>query len=273
MKSKFSKVVDFIVTRAALFTAAFVWARYMIDDVWLSLMAAALLTLLVNGALRLLFRLASKGKTLKSQELRRAEEISRQFLWGAPEENAQFLSAAVAAGEACQIIPLGDCFVAEKEGRSTLVCAHFSTQPLTRQHIVEFVRCARRAAAGEAAVLYLTAEKNIDQFCASVPDVKIKLFDPVKTYALLKSYDVFPAVTQLPAPAKKTSLKTLFSAALSRARAKAYIAGGLFLFALSFFTLYRLYYLLSASALLLIGILSHFNKKYNVGLAKNMSIL
>jgi hypothetical protein len=273
MKSKFSRTFDFILTRAAIFAAAFVWMRYYIDDIWLTLLAAAVVTLIATVVLGLIFRRLGRGRTIKAKEYAAVRDIGNQFLLNSTAQNIEFFTSVFEKGEDCSVIPLDDCIVAKKDERTVVVYPHFSPSPVTRQTIIDFVRYAVHIEAAEIAVLCLSAEKNLEQFCQSISDVKIKIYDPVKTYALLRSYDAFPEITKRLEPPKKPGLKTLFSMALSRARTKAYLTGGLFLFAVSFFTFYQIYYLISASLLVLVGLVSFFNKRYNTGISKHMRII
>lgn len=273
MKSKFSKTVDFILTRTAIFAAAFVWARYYIDNVWTTLFAAAIITVTLNVILALVFGARNRGKALRAGEYSHMREISNQFLLSNTAQNLEFFAEVFKKGEDCDVTVMHEAVAATKDGRTVLVFPSFSPLPLNRQNVIEYARFAAQMGANEIAVLCLSTEKGLAAFCDTLPDFKIKIYDPVKTYALLKSYKTFPEITRRMAAPKKPCFKTLVGTALSRARTKGYITGGIFLFVMSFITPYRLYYLIAASALFLVGLLSYFNRKYNTGISKNMRII
>lgn len=273
MKSKFSRTVDFILTRAAIFAVSFVWARYYISDVWMTLFAAAVLTLTITVLFTLIFNFKNRGKRLRSAEYSHMTEISNQFLLSTTAQNVEFLTKVFERGEDCDVIPLDDAVAAKKDGRTVIVYPHFSPSPLSKQNIIDYIRNAVRFDTTEITVMCLSMEKGLENFCATLADFKVKIYDPMKTYALLKSYNSFPEITRRLTKPKKQSIRTAIGHALSRTRTKAYITGGLVLFAMSFITPYKLYYLIGASALVFIGLLSYFNRKYNTGISKNMRII
>jgi hypothetical protein len=272
MKSKFSRTVDFALSRIALWAAAFVWIRYYVDNVWVTLVAATAIMLFVNILLEIILKIKHKGKEIKSKELKRISEIGNQFLLNTRGQNVDFF-AGLLKNENCAIIPTDDCIVAQKDAQIILICPDFSVQPLNKQAIVECVRYAISIKATQIAVFCLSYEKNIEQFCATLPDIKIKIYDHVKTYALLKTYDCFPEITRRLSAKQKMNLKQLFAYALNRSRAKGYMLSGLFLFAISLITFYRLYYLISASVLIGFGLLSYFNKRFNADTGKQLRLI
>jgi hypothetical protein len=272
MKSKFSRAVDFALSRIALWAVAFVWIRYYIDNVWVTLVAATAITLFVNILLEILLKIKHKGREIKAKELKRISEIGNQLLLNTRGQNIDFF-AGLLKDEDCSVIPTDDCIVAKKDERTILICPDFSVQPLNKQAIVEHIRYAISIRATKIAVFCLSYEKNIEQFCTTLPDIKIKIYDPVKTYSLLKNYNCFPEITRRLSVKQKMNLKQLCAYALNRSRAKGYMLSGLLLFAISFVTFYRLYYLISASVLIGFGLLSYFNKRFNADPGKELRLI
>ena len=77
---KLSKVLDFLIGTSFLFLVSFVWARYFVHNVWLTVLISAISTFLIISIYHIIKKKKELNKFLNEQEIKNAHLISNKFL-------------------------------------------------------------------------------------------------------------------------------------------------------------------------------------------------
>ncbi len=245
-----------------IFFAVFIWARYFIKELWLSILLSVFITAAIDIFTRFISRKLSTKKQLKVQEKEEAEDL---FLSIATQNKSLDFFFDLAKSKHENVSKKKNYILIDHgENGKVILYPFLSFMPINQNDLAQIVSNCQKEKAEKIVIPCGEIEKSTSSFAKNF-DVNILLLDKFSTYSsLYKEYNFFPEKTLKYKKDKKLAFKELVAFSFNRARAKGYIFSALILFLSSLIIRPSIYYCIVASLLLICAIISYTNPRYNV---------
>ncbi len=278
-----------------IFFLFFVWLRYFLDKLWLSVFLAVLLTCVLQVGIYFFKRKKKKKIGLKFKE---KEEAENMFLSLACENKPIDFFEKLASKKHKDIIKHKDYLVithhlesasnsmsnstlkaktsskstasststaSKEEIKKTLLYVDFSFEGLT---IPRFMAIYNKVKKEKAEKIVICCKEIVDKKLPSFVsnfDEKFLILDVYSTYEkLYKFYDCFPEITKKYQKEKKMAFKDFVAYSFNKQRTKGYLFSAIILIICGLFVRATLYYCIIASLLVVFALISQFNPIYNL---------
>lgn len=212
---------------------------------------SAVLALLIFETIRRLSGVSQK-KQAAAEEAAQKSAYLNQLMYHPKSVNLR-LFCEIARKKDSQARIKTDFVLTEHAGKTVGLFPLFPCGALSPDQVLEVYRRAQTAGLDQAVVLTSSATAEAVRFAAALWDVKVVILGQNAVWKLLKTHSVFPKLTTRPKEVQTPS--GILRRAFSRKRFKGYFFSGLGLFALSFFTPFRIYYLVAGGVLLTMALL------------------
>ncbi len=258
--NKISRVIDFLISRTVIFTLAFIWCRYYLNSLWLAVLSAAGITLLACLILFLISRAKNARKSATKAEQIHMQQVMTEFMYSTNKQNVEYFYKLIKNEYAATLLP--DCVLCENNKIKTLLFTRFKYAALSPDDIREFYIECRRFNAQRAIVFASDVSDKARSAASGLTDAEIILMNAENTYKFLKEFNMYPVITVKTAPEKRRKIKTLLKFAFSRNKVKTYLWGAGIMLLCSFAVPYNLYYLISATVMMVCALISFINPAF-----------
>ena len=257
---KITRVFDFILSRAIIFALAFIWCRYYIKPVYLSVAAALGATFILSLILFLISRPKKRKTAISGVEKEHMNDVINQFMYSSNRQNSEYFYGLIKNEYPATLLP--ECIVTENNKVKTLMFTRFTIAPAIPDDIREIIIECRKYGAKRAIVFCGAFSDKAKETAGKIEGIEIVLMNAENTYGFLKDFNLYPAITIETTQKRRKPLKVFFKYAFSRTKVKAYLWGAAIMLLGSFFVLYNLYYLISATVFLFFALLSFISFKF-----------
>lgn len=251
-----------------IFALCFVWVRYFIDELWLTLLYTALLTISIELIIHFIFVKRNSKKILQSKEEKLAEQITTTFIFSKEESLNYFYNVAKihfnAKKTSKYIIYEKEHLeksidISETDGAKVVLYPYYSYDLVTPQNLVEILNDTKKVCYDKLIICGNKIDKETYKLAQKITDTKIILLDSFDTYIeISKKYNYYPTKLKDIQSINKPSLKELLKHSLSRKNSKGFLISSLILLFSSFIVRLNIYYVIVSSLLLLFSLLSFF---------------
>ncbi len=259
---KFLFVFQVVIKFLLIFLAVFIWARYLIKELWLSILVALAITFVIDFATRLIFKKINKHKEMKIQEKEEAEDI---FLSIATQEKPlDFFLKLTKTRHENAVKKKSYILIDHGEDGKVILYPFLSFAPINANDIAQIVNAIQKEKCQKLVIVCGEIDKTAPSFAKNF-DLKITLLDKFSTYMnLYKEYQMFPEKTLKYKKEKSLALKELIAFSFNRARTKGYLFSALILLFSSLIIRPSIYYCVVASLLVVFAVISYSNPRYNI---------
>jgi len=264
----FKRVFEFVFSRALIFALAFIWCRYYISSLLLSVAAALGVTFAVSILLFLVTSPHKRKAAVSAAENELMDEVINQFVYSANRRNIEYFFDLVKREHPATLLP--DCIITENNNVKTLMFTRFTLDPVSPDEIRDVIIECRRYGTRRAVVFGTAFSDKAKEIAEKIEGIEVVPMDKERTYGFIKEFGLFPAIAVKTRQKKRTPLKVFFKFAFSRAKTKAYLFGAAVLLIGSLFVRYNLYYLISATAFLFFALISFINFKFKAEPEKSL---
>lgn len=253
-------LVDIFFKFILLFTINIIWSLYFIRTIWLSLLCAFFVTVLIIVISSIIDRKKEKRKSGKLEETQHIEDIKNTFIYMKHSDQIDFFyNLASTKHQAIK----NQNHIEVLTDQKTIIVPHFKTENLTQDSIIEIYNNIEKDKVKKIIILCTNYDIKINE-CISNFKIKTIVLDYKQTYThLLNVYEFYPEITIRPKKKVKNSFRQLCSTAFSKKKTKGYLTSALFIIFASFFVIYKVYYLIVATILIIFAILCQFEFKFN----------
>lgn len=254
-------ILQFILKIFLIFVFFFIWTRYFIKELWLSILTAAGATILIEIITRLAGRKKSNSASLKVKEKEEAENMflslsSNPSAFSFFEKLAKIKHPSVAKKTKYIVI-------SHSEKTKTILYPYLYFKPLSIDDLSEIIEKTEKEKATKLVISCGECSKEAYSFAKNF-DIKIVILDRFETYKkLYKEYDCFPEITRQYKKDKALAFKDLLAYSFNKNRTKGYFLSALIIFLAGFLVRANLYYSIMASILVIFAFISQFNWVFN----------
>lgn len=242
------------------FLFVFVWCRYYISNLLLSILLTVVFTAIIELLYIFILNKKNKNKSIKQQELSDMISYTNTFIYTEKTYSLNFF-LELAKTKHCAT-KKSDYIIIDHITTKVVLFPFFMYKDFTADDLIYVYNKTKSSNPSKIIVCTNNIDSSVFKIIDKLP-IKIFVLDYEQTYIkLLKEYNFYPKKTEL-ASTPKQSFKQLISYALNKKRTKGYFFTSVLLLIYSFFIPYKLYYVIMSSILLLLSYFSFSNKKYN----------
>lgn len=249
-------ILDNLICTVAIFLLTFAWVYYVLRNAQLAFALASIVALcgsyVIWQGLKKYFSVQNKRKADKQQRT----DLMTYLRFNT--DNIKLFTQMANYYDFDVKDTFSDGFVASKDDQITYFAISFANDCIKGDASVPFVISAKRNKANKMYLLCNKADGNALSLANS--QLPTQVIDTNNLYNLLEQSNLLPPLPKQ----SKQKFSVLGSYALCKARAKSYFGCGIFLLLTSFFGYAKIYNIVWASILCVIGVYCIFNKKYNV---------
>lgn len=252
-------IIDYIFKFALLFMINIIWCLYFIKDVIFSLCVSIITSIILIILFNLLDKKKNKRSEKKLVETQHIEDIKNTFIYMPQNEIIDFFyklasqkHKAVKTKKYVEII----------NGEKIILMPHFKMDSLTCDKLIEIYNNINKSNVKKIIILCNKYNNDINLCLSNFLCKTIILDNKQVYYELLKKYEFYPKVTIQNKPKVKNTFKQLLATMFNKKKTKNYLISAVFIIFASFFVLYKIYYLIIATILLIFCIVCQFEFKF-----------
>lgn len=254
---KISSVFDFVFGTAFVFLISFVWSRYFLHDIFLTVFLSGIMTFLIVTIFHLIKKIKYKNKELSNGELKSAQNISTNFLLMTEQqilkEFEKYLSKKYEVKQKSDFIVVND----------TILRPIFSCYEITDKEILESYTKTKYMKAKKLIIVCKSYSQKAKQIASIIQEKKVIILDELSAYENIYKPLNFKTTSNIKEIKNKKNINYYIEFALNKDRTKNYFLVSVFMLIASFVLRYNLYYLIFATITTSLALYSHFNKRFN----------
>ena len=242
-----------------IFLICFIWVRYFVSSLELTLAISAILTVCFEIIIHFFLDKRYAKTKLKADEEKLAEKISSNFVLNPKLATTYFLNLAKINYNAKKVGSYIEITNKGEESFKTILFPLYSYNPLSAQDVVEIIKKTEKSKLSKIVVCSYKVSKEAHEISKKFSDFKIFLLDSKACFSkLIKHYNFYPENLKEIEIISKPKFKEILKQALSKSRAKGYLVASLVLLFSSFIVRMNIYYVVFSSILLLLSLWSFF---------------
>ena len=243
-----------------IFLISFIWLRYFIRQLVLSIVISAILTTLIY---LILFFIKRKKKNKEGLKIKEKEEAENMFLSLACDNNKMDFFLKLASSKHKNVKKFSKFLIISHENNTkTLLYPKMDFEPLTIPNFVDIYK-KMKGKAEKVVILCHSYDKEVLSFSKHF-GIYFLIFDRFETYErLYKYYDIFPEIKESYKKDKMLTFKDFIAFSFNKKRAKGYLLSAFLLALSAIFVRTTIYYTIVATLLVVFAIISQFNTKFN----------
>ncbi len=260
-----SLILQSLLRAILIFSLTFIWVRYFIHALWLSILLSCLITMVLDIFIRFITKRRNNKSNMKIKE---KEEAENMFLSLATSSNYMTFFLNLSKKENPNATKKKNYIILENPENKTLFYPFMSANELSKDDIAKIIILANKEKAGKIVITCGEINKEAFSFSKSL-NIPIILLDKFSTYNdLYKYYDIFPKITLTYQKSKKLAFKEMLAYSFNKSRTKGYFLSAIVLLISTFFIRMNIYYTIMASLLLIFALISFFNPYFNIKTSK-----
>lgn len=255
-------LLQIILKCSLIFFLAFIWLKYFINALWISIVSAVGITILIEIVS---FILSKKRKNAKDLKLKEKEDAENIFLSLLTQTDYLSFFESLAKTRHKNVVKKKEyiCIKNVEEDKKTILFPFIKMKLLGLDDISIIAKICNKEKANKAVIICYDYDKNCISFAKNFEFDTI-LLDRFETYiSLYKEYDYYPQITNKYKKEAKLTFKDLIAYSFNKSKTRGYILSALILFLTSFFVNVNIYYCIACSILLLFALISYINPKFN----------
>ncbi len=249
-----------------IFLVFFIWLRYILDSVWLSILISFTLTVIIEIISLFLSKRKGVKTNLKQKE---KEDAEKMFYSLASDTNYINFFFKLAKSRHQNIAKYKKyIYITHQDNSHVILYPYLKFQTFNLDDLILLISSCKKPL-DKIVIICNDYDKNLSK-CFKNYNFEILLLNKYETYQnLYKEYDYYPEITTNES-FSKTTLKDMFSSAFNYDKSKGYFVSAIILFIASLFVSFNIYYSIFASILLIFSLISLANKNTNKKIYKEI---
>ncbi len=265
-KISFLAIVDYIFKFFLFFVLNIIWGLYFIKAKWVAIILSIVVSILTIIIIDLIENKKAKRKRPKLNETKHIEDIKNTFIFMPNNDVVNFFYKLASTRHSCQI---KNDYVEVLNEQNVIIYPCFKNASLTSDDVIEIYNKIEKQNVKKILILCNKYDSNIESLLQNFL-CKTIVLDYTQTYfSLLKEYEFYPSITVVQNKKAKNTFNNILSTVFNKKRTRKYIVSSLFIIFASFFVMYKIYYLIVATILLIFAILCQFSFNKNNDLNEN----
>lgn len=240
-----------------LFLFNLIWCTYLFKSPPYNIVVALLVAILACIVINLIDKKKNNRNIPKLKQEQHIKDVTTSFIYMTSQEILEFFKRLVITKHSCEI---KDDYIVIKGGSGNIILyPHFKASNFNKDDLAYIVRKIKNLSVKKMIVLSCEYDGNVLSDNNIFP-FELILLNATQTYTnLLRMYEFYPEIKLKSKPKTKATISSICSLAFNRKKTKGYLLSALCLFFASFFVIYKVYYLIVSSALVLFAIISYYN--------------
>lgn len=263
-KYRFSYVIDITITSAIFFVLFFCWIRFYTKNAALSAILGILITALVVFLLFFYRKKKSAKKEISAKKRSIATNCATQLKFSPFNKVKKFFFDIFK--EKNQVEQKKEGLIIIDNNKKTFFAPIFLNDVFSVDDFAKLYVFAKKYNAKNLTVCAFSFDDNTKNLAKTIKNLNITLLDAFDTYTqIIEPSNKIPD-TVIDTQKTKLTFREIISYALSKDRTKNYLLLGFVLIFSSFFVMFRVYYLVSGSILLVLAIITRilpYKKKHS----------
>lgn len=243
-----------------VFLLSFIWIRYFTPSLFLSVILSITMTSVIEIGVQIVKRRYHKRQKISHDERQKIENMTNYFVFSSKAKVIDFFfslakskhmtirkTSYILVGKNVQKVALFPCFLINDLSEQNVIDIFLKVE---KENIKKLVICTK-----SVSIQALNLAKKL-------PLETVILSGDETYFELVKKYNVFPPTIQLKIQ-KKYTFPDFVSSLLNKSRTKGYFYLAIVMLFGSFFSTYKIYYLIMSTFLLVLSFVSFSNVKFN----------
>lgn len=236
------QILNFLLKVSFFYLFFATWIGLYCKNKSLTITLSILLTILVILVLQLITKKRQKVKNIKQNEKKQIEITLENLRCLQKSEQTKFIKK-----------------IANLTSKNYYINLEEPTLAINAYYLI--VKQALKQKSNSIKVFCVDLTTELLAKCQSQSTLNIEFFDKFDIYKLCKEKNIYPPQTIIQKSQSKITLKVLLSNILNKKRAKQYFAFSVLMLIFSFFTFFKIYYLVSSSIFLMLSLFCLFEDK------------
>lgn len=254
-------IVDTFFKFVLLFFFNLIWCIYFISPISISIIVCTI----VSIGLIFIFNYVGKKRNAKKfphlKQEQHIQDVLNSFLYMSSSEILSFFYRLAKTKHPCQIE--NNYLIVETKSLPIILFPIFKSSALNSDDALALYKLIKHKKLKRLIILTNKIDPAVQSIAKNFKYETIVLDHRQTYFELLQKYEYFPEVFKQKDKKQKQSFKQILPLALNKKKTKGYLLSALFLFFSSFFVIYKVYYLIFASILTALALISYFNPKFN----------
>ena len=255
-KLRIGKLFDFVFGAGFLFLICFVWVRYFLHDFWLTIILTSLATFLIVAVYHVVSKKRYEKQSITENDMKCARAISTKFLLLTKQEILKEFCTHLNKKYKTEI--KSDYIVIN----NNILRPLFSGSLITDKDVIESYTKTKGLKAEKLILVCKDADISAINVAKMVTDKKVVILVELSAFENIYKPLEFE-IPEIETPKQRKKFSEYLAFALCKQRTKNYILVSVFLLISSFVLRYNIYYIVFASITTILGLYSHFNRKFN----------
>ncbi|HAJ78082.1 MAG TPA: hypothetical protein DCO89_03345 [Clostridiales bacterium] len=254
---RISKIFDFLFGIILLFFICFVWTRYFLHDVFLTLLISAIITFFISSIFYILNNKKTEKKSFSKQEIKNAKSISSNFLLSTKQE---ILKAFYEKFNVKYNTKIKSDYLLVND---KILKPIYTSQTITDKDVLETYLKVKDTSPKTIIITCKNANESCYDFAKMIANKKVIILTEIEAYENIfkpLQFDIPNIETEF--KSKKT-FQQFLEFALNKSRTKSYALVSVFMLFASFVLRYNIYYLIFSSITGTLALYSYYNVRYN----------
>lgn len=252
---RLASIFDLALAGIILFMLLFCWIRFYTKNLVLSLILAIICSFLLVFAVFLIKNKKNQQKSLSSKQKDDALDAAIQLRFSTDEQVLGFFLSVLESNY--RVTAKDDSLLLESPQKDSILFApYFKQEVCTTAEISRFFAHAKEHNCSKLVICCTVVDGAAKNLASSIQNLNIVLMDAFATYQqLLAPAKKMPSKV-VDTKGAKLTFKQIMGYALSKERTKNYFLLGAVLILSSFFVVFKIYYLMVGSVLLLMAVIT-----------------
>jgi hypothetical protein len=247
-KYKLGRIIDFVFKTTLLFLIFFVWIRFYVVSLNLTLIYSIIATLLLSLILHYIKQKKFKQEYLTKEEQAKIEVYINEFLFSSTKTNFTFFYNLL--NKKHKAVYEKPFLVLNKTSFKIALYPYYKMRKLTMDTAKNLVILAKAQNINKLIVCCKTCEQEVLNLSKQLKELRLIILDQKQTYfKLLKPFEHYPKITNRLIEENKLTKTQMLHVMFDKRRTKGYFISGTILMLSSLIVPYNLYYVIFGSLL------------------------
>ncbi len=263
MLSKFTTFINILIKYLSLFCLSFIWLNFYLRDYKISLLLAIAISIISGILLKLIFKKLHSQTNIKIKEQKKIKEISNQLLFLDEKKVYNFFNT-VLTKKFDNIVLQKKYFIINNEKNKTAFLPFYKNFSLHENDILSIYNEINKNKINKLYIFCVNYNSEALRLSKLVKECEIILLNEYDAFKkILQPLNIYPETKPIFKENKKLQAKEYLYLAFNKSQTKKYFFGAVIMVFFSFFTPFRIYYLIFSSLFFVFAIFSRFNQPFN----------
>lgn len=269
MTFKLANLLNLFFRLLLIFFLIFIWIRYTVESLTLSIILTVFCTLLTDFLIQYLLNKKKYINSIKASEIKKLKSVINYFIFNENKDNLTFFYNLVSKKHLA-VKKNNFIIINHDNDNNVILYPYFTFKNFSVDDLIFILNKTKKLCFSKIVICSNNFDTDCKSFITKI-DKNILLLDGEQTYLnLLKPYNCIPENIPNEKKDNQIKFKHLFKNSLSRNKTKSYFFASIILLISSFIIKFNIYYLIISSILLILALISFISPHIKKPLPENI---